>query len=122
MSQCLHVYSLPPTYINSEFIANEVDMDDDGSDWLTETESMASATRTLFSAKATSTTFTSVDDDDASMRSPSPEPPVVFEMDESMRESLYKSEYGRNLNSYSEVYKLPADEEELERLGGFHSH
>lgn len=36
-----------------------------------------------------------------------------------MRDKIYKEEFGRNLNNYSDVYRLPADEEELERLGGF---
>ena len=30
---------------------------------------------------------------------------------------LYKEDSGRRLNNYSEVYQLPADEEEFERLG-----
>lgn len=34
-----------------------------------------------------------------------------------MRAQAYKKEYGRDLNNYSDVYRLPADEEELERLG-----
>jgi len=34
-----------------------------------------------------------------------------------MRAQAYKKEYGRDLNNYSDVYQLPADEEELERLG-----
>ncbi|KAJ2918360.1 hypothetical protein MD484_g2047, partial [Candolleomyces efflorescens] len=33
-----------------------------------------------------------------------------------MREAAYREEYGRHLNNYSEVYRLPADTEELERL------
>ncbi|KAK0481523.1 S-adenosyl-L-methionine-dependent methyltransferase [Armillaria novae-zelandiae] len=41
---------------------------------------------------------------DASMRSLSPTP------------SAYKQEFGRGLNNYSEIYRLPADAEELDRL------
>lgn len=41
----------------------------------------------------------------------------VWSMTESMREQAFKQEYGRGINNYSDVYKLPADEEELERLG-----
>jgi len=38
-----------------------------------------------------------------------------------MRDQIYKQEYGRNLNNYSDVYRLPADEEELERLDKQHT-
>ncbi len=38
-------------------------------------------------------------------------------MTSSLRANAYKEEYGRGLNNYSEVYRLPADAEELERLG-----
>jgi len=53
---------------------------------------------------------------DFSMRSPSAAP-SVFSMTSSMCAQVYKKEYGRDLNNYSDVYWLPADEEELERLG-----
>jgi hypothetical protein len=43
---------------------------------------------------------------------------MVLSVTSSMREQIYKEEFGRNLNNYSDVYRLPADEEELERLGG----
>ena len=49
-----------------------------------------------------------------SMRSASPS--SVVSMSSSMREAAYREEYGRHLNNYSEVYRLPADTEELERL------
>jgi len=35
-----------------------------------------------------------------------------------MRDQIYRQEYGRGLNNYSNVYRLPADEEEFDRLGG----
>jgi len=38
-----------------------------------------------------------------------------------MQRQIYRQEYGRNLNNYSDVYRLPADEEELERLEKQHS-
>jgi hypothetical protein len=38
-------------------------------------------------------------------------------MTESLRMRMYREEYGRGLNNYSEVYRLPADEEEWARLG-----
>jgi len=53
---------------------------------------------------------------DVSMRSHSPTPSVLS-MTPSMQERAFRHEYGRGLNSRSEVYRLPADDEELERLG-----
>jgi ribosomal protein L11 methylase PrmA len=37
-----------------------------------------------------------------------------------MLREAYRREYGRELNNYSEIYRLPADSEELERLSMFH--
>jgi|SRR3984957_7681990 len=53
-----------------------------------------------------------------SMRSPSPARSVLS-MTSSMRAQAFIQEYGRGYNNYSEVYRLPADEEELERLREF---
>lgn len=53
---------------------------------------------------------------DVSMRSGSPAP-SVWSMTSSIRAQAFKHEYGRGLNNYSEVYRLPADDEELDRLG-----
>jgi hypothetical protein len=53
---------------------------------------------------------------DVSMRSQSPAP-SVFSVTSSLRAQAYRQEYGRGLNNYSEVYRLPADDEELYRLG-----
>lgn len=38
-------------------------------------------------------------------------------MTSSLRAQAYRQEYGRGLNNYSDVYRLPADDEELDRLG-----
>ncbi|KAJ7148906.1 hypothetical protein C8R46DRAFT_863290, partial [Mycena filopes] len=38
----------------------------------------------------------------------------------SMRTQAFKQEYGRKLNNYSELYRLPADDEELDRLNKQH--
>jgi len=56
---------------------------------------------------------------DVSMRSASPVP-SVFSVTSSMRAQAYRQEYGRGLNNYSDVYRLPADDEELERLNKQH--
>ncbi|KIL01069.1 hypothetical protein PAXRUDRAFT_821087 [Paxillus rubicundulus Ve08.2h10] len=56
---------------------------------------------------------------DLSMRSASPTP-SVFSMTSSLRAQAYRQEYGRDLNNYSDVYRLPADGEELDRLDKQH--
>ncbi|KAF5374969.1 hypothetical protein D9758_000509 [Tetrapyrgos nigripes] len=56
---------------------------------------------------------------DVSMRSASPTPSVMS-VSSSFRAQAYKHEFGRGLNNYSEVYRLPADDEELERLDSQH--
>ncbi|KAG6901873.1 hypothetical protein C0995_007099 [Termitomyces sp. Mi166 len=53
---------------------------------------------------------------DASMHSASPVP-SVFSISSSMRAQVVRQEFGRAINNYSGVYKLPADDEELDRLG-----
>ncbi|EGO31122.1 hypothetical protein SERLADRAFT_432780 [Serpula lacrymans var. lacrymans S7.9] len=52
---------------------------------------------------------------DISIRSASPAP-SVYSLTSSLRAQSFRHEYGRGLNNYSEVYRLPADDEELERL------
>ena len=59
---------------------------------------------------------TSVTSHDCTMRSASPVPSVIS-MTSSMREQMLRQEYGRNLNNYSDVYYLPADDDEFDRLG-----
>lgn len=41
----------------------------------------------------------------------------VWSMTSSLRAEAYIQEFGRDLNNISEIYHLPADAEELERLG-----
>ncbi|KAF9451364.1 hypothetical protein P691DRAFT_807917 [Macrolepiota fuliginosa MF-IS2] len=48
------------------------------------------------------------------MRSGSPV--SVMPMTNDLQDHLYREEFGRNLNNYSNVYQLPADEAELDRL------
>lgn len=94
-------YSMPP------FLDN---FDDDESDAM----SMSSSSRY---ASSVATSMTSNDWD---MRSASPAP-SVYSMTSSMRAASYKLEYGRGLNNYSEIYSLPADDEEFERLDMQHA-
>lgn len=82
------------------------------SDEESETRSTSSILTDFAASMATSATSL----DSGSMHSAS-RPPSVFSITSSLRMLAYRQEYGRNLNNYSEVYRLPADEEELERLG-----
>jgi hypothetical protein len=50
-----------------------------------------------------------------SVRSPSPVPSVLS-VTSSMREQATVLEYGRDINNQSDVYRLPADDIEVERL------
>lgn len=52
---------------------------------------------------------------EGSSRSASPD--SVVSMTDSLRTRMYREEFGRGLNNYSEIYRLPADEEEWSRLG-----
>lgn len=83
-----------------------MDIDTDRSDTESDIFSLASAPNTISSYDA-----------DVSLRSTSPSS-MVLSVTSSIRQKIYKEEFGRNLNNYSDVYRLPADEEELERLGG----
>ncbi|KAF8272986.1 hypothetical protein EI94DRAFT_1717155 [Lactarius quietus] len=56
---------------------------------------------------------------DVSMRSGSPAP-SIYSVTNSIRAASYRHEFGRGLNNYSEVYQLPADDEELDRLDKQH--
>ncbi|KAH9486365.1 Putative ATP-dependent RNA helicase [Psilocybe cubensis] len=58
-------------------------------------------------------------DVDPSMRSESPE--SVLSLTDSMQANFQRQEYGRGLQTYSELYRLPADEQELERLDKQHT-
>ena len=79
----------------------------------TDDSDLSSFSSTPFSAAPTVSSFTSYD---VSLRSGSPTP-SVWSVTSSIRANAYKQEFGRDLNNYSEVYRLPADAEELERLG-----
>jgi len=48
-------------------------------------------------------------------RPPSPAP-SIFSITHSLREELFTLVHGRFVNNHSEVYQLPADEEEIDRL------
>jgi hypothetical protein len=54
---------------------------------------------------------------DVSIRSPSPTRSVMS-VTSSLRAQSIVEEYGRGFNNQSDVYRLPADDEELERLRG----
>ena len=65
------------------------------------------------------TSFDFERDSDADMRSAgtlSPAP-SLYSLTSSMRDIATRTEYGRAVNTYSEIYRLAADEEEAQRLG-----
>ena len=76
-------------------------------------DSLSDVDSDIFSARSSTSSATS---HDVSMRSGSPAP-SVYSVTSSIRAASYRQEYGRDLNNYSEVYQLPADDEELDRLG-----
>jgi hypothetical protein len=76
-------------------------------------DSFSDADSDIFSTRSAATSETSFD---ASIRPSSPAP-SVYSVTSSIRAASYRHEYGRGVNNYSEVYKLPADDEELDRLG-----
>lgn len=76
-------------------------------------DSLSDVDSDLFSARSSTSSATS---HDVSMRSGSPAP-SVYSVTSSIRAASYRQEYGRGLNNHSEVYQLPADDEELDRLG-----
>ncbi|KAI0778675.1 S-adenosyl-L-methionine-dependent methyltransferase [Trametes elegans] len=78
--------------------------------------SVGSGPASLRFAPSVATSATSHDWD---MRSASPAP-SVYSMTSSLRAASYRHEFGRGINNYSEVYRLPADDEEFERLDQQH--
>ncbi|KAI0257290.1 S-adenosyl-L-methionine-dependent methyltransferase [Lactifluus subvellereus] len=70
----------------------------------------------IFSTRSAPSSATSYD---VSMRSGSPAP-SLYSVTSSIRAASYRLRYGRSLNNYSEVYQLPADDEELDRLDKQH--
>lgn len=92
---------------------SEDDCDDADSD----VYSVISGSFSNFSAGKASS-VTTADEEMRSVRSSSPAPSVMT-MTSSIRAASYRHEYGRGLNNYSEVYRLPADDEELDRLGTY---
>ncbi|KIY46318.1 hypothetical protein FISHEDRAFT_66490 [Fistulina hepatica ATCC 64428] len=91
-----------------------IDFDDTSDGESTDVDSVTSFP--LFSPAPTEVSMTSFD---VSMRSSSPARSVLS-VTSSLRRQAYIEEYGRGLNNYSEVYRLPADDDELERLDKQH--
>ncbi|KAA1471411.1 hypothetical protein DENSPDRAFT_799321 [Dentipellis sp. KUC8613] len=54
-----------------------------------------------------------------SMRSASPAP-SVYSITSSLRAQSFRHEFGRGVNNYSDIYRLPADDEEFDRLDKQH--
>ncbi|KAL0951792.1 hypothetical protein HGRIS_008460 [Hohenbuehelia grisea] len=94
----------------------ELNYPDVDSDSDMDSDSHSSMSGSIFDPPPSESSATSYD---VSMRSESPTP-SIYSMTSSMRAAAYKLEYGRGLNNYSEVYSLPADDEELDRLDAQH--
>jgi len=101
------LHALLAPWLQSDFYNGINDDDDDDDD-----DDRSSTASMLGPSLSTATSVTSYD---VSMHSPSPAPSVIS-VSNSMRENLLRQEHGRSLNNYSEVYGLPADEEEWVRL------
>ena len=97
----------PATTVYKHIMEAEWDYDEEGDDL----SSLASFP--AFSAH-TQSSRTSVSE--GSQRSASPTP-SVYSVTSSVRAAAYRELHGRALNNYSEVYRLPADDDELDRLG-----
>ena len=93
--------------------AQQLSSDDDRLEEDDEDEETSVASVLSLSLNTDATSITSYD---RSMRSASPVPSVVS-MTDSLREQILRREFGRGLNNYSEVYCLPADDKEWDRLG-----
>lgn len=111
-SACLPHSSLGPQRAPMNRPASPFDVEDDSDSSSSEVALSPFLSRRPSLSSATSTS-------DVSMRSSVSSAASVWSMTDSMREQAFKQEYGRGINNYSDVYKLPADEEELERLGAF---
>ncbi|KAL1762531.1 S-adenosyl-L-methionine-dependent methyltransferase [Schizophyllum commune] len=106
----------PPTRRPIRYLSPMSDLSDDDC----EDDAMSVTSFPPFSAGPSSvSSHTTHPQDDASMRSASPAP-SVWSMTSSLRRQAYRHEYGRGLNNYSDIYSLPADDDEYERLDKQH--
>ncbi|VDB91586.1 unnamed protein product [Peniophora sp. CBMAI 1063] len=90
-------------------------LDDGLQDEAMDSDAMSVDSASSRDAPSSATSHEDEGDGDASTRSGSPAP-SMYSMTDSIRASSYRHEFGRSVNSYSDVYLLPADEEELQRL------
>lgn len=82
----------------------------------TELESLSDSEHTHSSA-----TTDVYDFDQVQVRSASPGP-SIYSVTSSIREDLLINVHGRLVNNHSNVYHLPADDEEIDRLGNISRH
>lgn len=100
----------PWTDALADCLLQSLDLGDDDTD---AASSVVSFPSTCFPS-LTESSCTSLDS--FSRRSGSPTP-SVFSVTSSVRAQAYRELHGRAVNNYSDVYRLPADEKELDRLG-----
>jgi hypothetical protein len=85
-------------------------------DWECEEETDDISSLASFPAFSSCTQSSHTSASEGSQRSASPAP-SVYSVTSSVRAAAYRELHGRALNNYSEVYRLPADDDELDRLG-----
>lgn len=61
--------------------------------------------------------YTSYERTNQDSQSRSASPASVISLTDSLQTHIYRQEFGRGLNNYCDVYRLPADDEEWHRLG-----
>lgn len=103
--------SRPSAVVHALRLAMPVPLTPAASEYDSDACSVMSTSSCFAGSQATSATSHDVD-----MRSASPAP-SVYSVTSSIRAASYRHEYGRGINNYSDVYRLPADDEEFERLG-----
>ncbi|KAH9858293.1 hypothetical protein C2E23DRAFT_803416 [Lenzites betulinus] len=104
----------PMQVLHEEYAPSSEDYEDD--DELDEMDTDAGSVSGSHFAPSLSSSVTS---HDWEMRSASPAP-SMYSMTNSLRAASFRHEFGRGINNYSEVYRLPADDEEFERLDHQH--
>jgi hypothetical protein len=99
----------------TDHILQQMDIDSDSESEVFSTVSDGPPSSVAYTNARSMTSGTSYELDPTTRSS---SPMSVISLTESMRANiLYRQEYGRGLNNYSEIYRLPVDDEEFERLG-----
>ena len=99
-------------------ISQQMDIDSDSESEVLSTVSEDPPSSIAYTNERSMTTASSGTSYELDPSTRSSSPMSVISLTDSMRANiLYRQEYGRGLNNYSEIYRLPVDDEEFERLG-----